>query len=462
MLSAMTPAACAPAMERGDGRSRSPRSVGIHARDDALCRHCLGRFSEWYVQLWAESLGKQGEARGPIPALGPLDQHSQLQLFMDGPPEITTDRGPHQDGQATGPRSSMRRWPSSHGHGVHGRQRAVGDVVSAQAQRHHRGARSRPAGLVRTIDIGELDEHAIGALLDAFHDRDYSCGPPSRHRSVRSAGRGARQGPHQETTSPAWLFRPPLDRRTDEIGRALDAELLLEAACTSSQPSCRRCRTWRRSPPGSCPHREGANLNLAVRQLVQRVLCRGRAEHELARHRPIGDSDLRSSIFFTAVTKLACVRAFAHIPGSPGLESPHGVGRLRMHGEHDDARSASSTLRRRKSSSPLDPSRLMSSTITSGDWARVCGTASCESAASWISAPGMVESSRRTPFTHHCVIIDDQDLHESSLLTWDMPNLRHVVPRFSCAGSRSRSGEIRRSWQIQFLLDAPARVRNRL
>jgi len=46
--------------------------------------------SSWYRQLWAESLGKrdaQGRALGltPIEAHGVTDQHSQLQLYLDGP-----------------------------------------------------------------------------------------------------------------------------------------------------------------------------------------------------------------------------------------------------------------------------------------------------------------------------------------------------------------------------------------
>lgn len=46
--------------------------------------------SAWFVQLWAESLGKQrldGVHVGPtpIPALGATDQHAQVQLFMEGP-----------------------------------------------------------------------------------------------------------------------------------------------------------------------------------------------------------------------------------------------------------------------------------------------------------------------------------------------------------------------------------------
>src|SRR5207249_9475950 len=45
----------------------------------------LERFARWYVQLWAESLGKDGKGTTPIGALGPVDQHSQLQLFIGGP-----------------------------------------------------------------------------------------------------------------------------------------------------------------------------------------------------------------------------------------------------------------------------------------------------------------------------------------------------------------------------------------
>jgi glucose-6-phosphate isomerase len=45
----------------------------------------LSNFSNWYVQLWAESLGKKGLGQTPIPCVGAIDQHSQLQLFMDGP-----------------------------------------------------------------------------------------------------------------------------------------------------------------------------------------------------------------------------------------------------------------------------------------------------------------------------------------------------------------------------------------
>jgi glucose-6-phosphate isomerase len=49
--------------------------------------------TSWYVQLWAESLGKRLDRHGqvvhsgqtPLAALGVTDQHAQLQLFIEGP-----------------------------------------------------------------------------------------------------------------------------------------------------------------------------------------------------------------------------------------------------------------------------------------------------------------------------------------------------------------------------------------
>jgi glucose-6-phosphate isomerase len=54
----------------------------------------LRDFAAWFVQLWAESLGKQrpdGTAVGstPLAALGATDQHAQVQLFMEGPADKT-------------------------------------------------------------------------------------------------------------------------------------------------------------------------------------------------------------------------------------------------------------------------------------------------------------------------------------------------------------------------------------
>ena len=79
----------------------------------------LGRFSHWFVQLWAESLGKDGQGTAPIACVGPLDQHSQLQLFMDGPREhlITVVRLPTSEWarrcrRTWRPRPAWDSWPA--------------------------------------------------------------------------------------------------------------------------------------------------------------------------------------------------------------------------------------------------------------------------------------------------------------------------------------------------------------
>ena len=53
----------------------------------------LRYISDWYVQLWAESLGKEVDNNGkvvnigptPVKAVGVTDQHSQSQLYNEGP-----------------------------------------------------------------------------------------------------------------------------------------------------------------------------------------------------------------------------------------------------------------------------------------------------------------------------------------------------------------------------------------
>jgi len=55
--------------------------------------YALKDFADWYRQLWAESLGKSLDRNGnevfvgptPVKALGTTDQHSQVQLYREGP-----------------------------------------------------------------------------------------------------------------------------------------------------------------------------------------------------------------------------------------------------------------------------------------------------------------------------------------------------------------------------------------
>lgn len=60
--------------------------------EKGICNHVSFIYSEklinfgyWLAQLYAESSGKDGKGITPLTAIGSVDQHSQLQLYIDGP-----------------------------------------------------------------------------------------------------------------------------------------------------------------------------------------------------------------------------------------------------------------------------------------------------------------------------------------------------------------------------------------
>jgi glucose-6-phosphate isomerase len=124
----------------------------------------LSRFAAWYVQLWGESLGKNGEGTTPVAALGPVDQHSQLQLYLDGAPQhfVTVVR---ENCAGSGPRVASSLAEIAHAEYLSGQ--TAGDLVAAQQEAIPEVllAAGRP---VRTIDLERLDERALGALLMHF------------------------------------------------------------------------------------------------------------------------------------------------------------------------------------------------------------------------------------------------------------------------------------------------------
>jgi glucose-6-phosphate isomerase len=131
-----------------------------------LMAYCdrLQRFTHWYVQLWAESLGKGGNGTTPVAALGPVDQHSQLQLFIGGPRDklftvITVDgagRGPRIDGEL----ARLAGEPGLAG-------KTIGDLVAAEG-RATAETLAKNGCPVRTIHISKLDEESLGELMMHF------------------------------------------------------------------------------------------------------------------------------------------------------------------------------------------------------------------------------------------------------------------------------------------------------
>jgi glucose-6-phosphate isomerase len=124
----------------------------------------LERFTRWYVQLWAESLGKDGKGTTPLGALGPVDQHSQLQLFIAGPRDKlftiisvgSAGRGPRMDAQL----AELAGEPGLAG-------KTIGDLVAAQG-RATADTLAKNGCPVRTIHLERLDETHLGELLMHF------------------------------------------------------------------------------------------------------------------------------------------------------------------------------------------------------------------------------------------------------------------------------------------------------
>lgn len=124
----------------------------------------LERFTKWWAQLWGESLGKNGKGATPIPSLGPVDQHSQLQLWLDGRADklftiITADIA------GRGPRMDEALAKLAHEPGLAGK--TIGDLVAAQgrATADTLAKNGRP---VRTIQLATLDERTLGGLMMHF------------------------------------------------------------------------------------------------------------------------------------------------------------------------------------------------------------------------------------------------------------------------------------------------------
>jgi glucose-6-phosphate isomerase len=124
----------------------------------------LRRFAAWHGQLWAESLGKQGAGTTPVAALGTVDQHSQLQLWLDGPRDklFTVLTGPQEGAGATVDAALAESLGIDYLAG-----RTMGDLMAAEQQAtiDTLVANGRPT---RVMALKTLDAATLGALMMHF------------------------------------------------------------------------------------------------------------------------------------------------------------------------------------------------------------------------------------------------------------------------------------------------------
>jgi len=129
----------------------------------------LRDFAAWFVQLWAESLGKQTPDGGsvgstPLPALGATDQHSQVQLFMEGPKNKTLtfisveNRG--ADVSIPNSFSEVKELGYLGGH-------SLGELIDIE-QRATAGALAKRGRPNMTFHVERVDPRHVGALIMLF------------------------------------------------------------------------------------------------------------------------------------------------------------------------------------------------------------------------------------------------------------------------------------------------------
>jgi glucose-6-phosphate isomerase len=124
----------------------------------------LAHFGLWFRQLWAESLGKDGKGTTPIRAMGTVDQHSQLQLYLAGPADkmftiVTSNVA------GTGPivPRDLATDPSL----AYLTGKRMGDLLDAE-QRATEQSLIRNGRPTRRFHIARLDEKTLGGLLMHF------------------------------------------------------------------------------------------------------------------------------------------------------------------------------------------------------------------------------------------------------------------------------------------------------
>jgi len=132
------------------------RGAGINAVMPYAER--LEPFAEWFAQLWAESLGKEGQGQTPARALGATDQHSQLQLYRAGPRDkLVTFVRARERQDRTVPETEIDELAYLGGTGL-------GELLDAEFEATEASLAAAGRPNVR-VEIDRLDARGIGSLL---------------------------------------------------------------------------------------------------------------------------------------------------------------------------------------------------------------------------------------------------------------------------------------------------------
>ena len=118
----------------------------------------LETFAEWFAQLWAESLGKDGLGQTPARALGATDQHSQLQLYRAGPREkLVTLLRPADRPDRPIPETDLDGLSYLGG-------ATLGELLDAEFDATEASLAASEVPAIR-VEIDAVDERSVGGLL---------------------------------------------------------------------------------------------------------------------------------------------------------------------------------------------------------------------------------------------------------------------------------------------------------
>jgi glucose-6-phosphate isomerase len=118
----------------------------------------LETFSEWFAQLWAESLGKDGQGQTPARALGATDQHSQLQLYRAGPRDkLVTLIRPTERSDLAIPETDLSGLSYLGGS-------TLGTLLDAEFEATEASLTAADCPNVR-LEVDRVDERGLGELL---------------------------------------------------------------------------------------------------------------------------------------------------------------------------------------------------------------------------------------------------------------------------------------------------------
>jgi glucose-6-phosphate isomerase len=118
----------------------------------------LESFAEWFAQLWAESLGKDGLGQTPARALGATDQHSQLQLYRAGPRDrVVTLLRPRERPDRAIPETDLDGLAYLGGG-------SLGELLDAEFEATEASLSAAGVPNVR-VEVPRVDERSLGGLL---------------------------------------------------------------------------------------------------------------------------------------------------------------------------------------------------------------------------------------------------------------------------------------------------------